>query len=35
MGGALTLQLLFEASARFVKVVLMGSIGAPAPRTPS
>jgi len=34
MGGALTLQLLSEAPARFVKVVLMGSIGAPAPRTP-
>ncbi|WP_231728013.1 alpha/beta fold hydrolase [Sphingopyxis sp. H050] len=34
MGGALTLQLLSEAPERFGKVVLMGSIGAPAPRTP-
>jgi 2-hydroxymuconate-semialdehyde hydrolase len=34
MGGALTLQLLTEAPERFDKVVLMGSIGAPAPRTP-
>lgn len=34
MGGALTLQLLVEAPERFKKVVLMGSIGAPAPRTP-
>jgi pimeloyl-ACP methyl ester carboxylesterase len=34
MGGALTLQLLSEAPERFEKVALMGSIGAPAPRTP-
>lgn len=34
MGGALTLQLLAEAPERFLKVALMGSIGAPAPRTP-
>lgn len=34
MGGALTLQLLSEAPQRFLKVALMGSIGAPAPRTP-
>lgn len=34
MGGALTLQLLSEAPERFDKVALMGSIGAPAPRTP-
>ncbi|WP_041304305.1 alpha/beta fold hydrolase [Kyrpidia tusciae] len=34
MGGALTLQLLSEAPERFLKVALMGSIGAPAPRTP-
>lgn len=34
MGGALTLQLLSEAPERFLKVVLMGSIGAPGPRTP-
>jgi pimeloyl-ACP methyl ester carboxylesterase len=34
MGGALTLQLLSEAPQRFGRVALMGSIGAPAPRTP-
>jgi pimeloyl-ACP methyl ester carboxylesterase len=34
MGGALTLQLLSEAPERFLKVALMGSIGAPGPRTP-
>ncbi len=34
MGGALTLQLLSEAPRRFDKVALMGSIGAPAARTP-
>src|SRR3546814_18608432 len=34
MGGALTLQLLSETPERFDKVILMGSIGAPAPRTP-
>lgn len=34
MGGALTLQLLSEEPVRFDKVVLMGSIGASAPRTP-
>jgi pimeloyl-ACP methyl ester carboxylesterase len=34
MGGALTLQLLSEAPERFLQVALMGSIGAPAPRTP-
>jgi 2-hydroxymuconate-semialdehyde hydrolase len=34
MGGALTLQLLAEAPQRFKQVALMGSIGAPAPRTP-
>lgn len=34
MGGALTLQVLSEAPERFRQVALMGSIGAPAPRTP-
>jgi 2-hydroxymuconate-semialdehyde hydrolase len=34
MGGALTLQLLSEEPDRFDQVALMGSIGAPAPRTP-
>lgn len=34
MGGALTLQLMSEEPQRFLKVALMGSIGAPAPRTP-
>lgn len=34
MGGALTLQLMAEAPDRFAQVALMGSIGAPAPRTP-
>lgn len=34
MGGALTLQMISEEPDRFDKVVLMGSIGAPAPRTP-
>lgn len=34
MGGALTLQLMLEATERFREVALMGSIGAPAPRTP-
>lgn len=34
MGGALTLQLMAEARDRFKKVALMGSIGAPGPRTP-
>ncbi|RCX10083.1 alpha/beta fold hydrolase [Extensimonas vulgaris] len=34
MGGALTLQMISEQPDRFDKVVLMGSIGAPAPRTP-
>jgi pimeloyl-ACP methyl ester carboxylesterase len=34
MGGALTLQLISEEPGRFMKVALMGSIGAPAPRTP-
>lgn len=34
MGGALTLQLMSEAPQRFKQVALMGSIGAPAPRTP-
>jgi pimeloyl-ACP methyl ester carboxylesterase len=34
MGGALTLQLLSESPERFAQVVLMGSIGAPGPRTP-
>src|SRR3546814_18922832 len=34
MGGALTLQLLSETPERFDKVILMGSIGAPAPATP-
>jgi pimeloyl-ACP methyl ester carboxylesterase len=34
MGGALTLQVISEEPARFDRVALMGSIGAPAPRTP-
>lgn len=34
MGGALTLQLMAESPERFAQVALMGSIGAPAPRTP-
>lgn len=34
MGGATTLHLLSEAPDRFRKAALMGSIGAPAPRTP-